>query len=749
MTATTKYFILTAFVLTMSQLAPCQTAAVHVSVPSPQETKGCKPPKNRELFHDYINKAQENLLKSDGKNDAHFTPSANEDINFLLTQALVARVDQFQCSIENDSSLSGQDKVRYLRGMDNLLKFFNTSTLSRKVNPVLLPDIITAYEQCMQADKNAVSIYPIINNLSYAVAYSVVKADRVTFEKNTGIKSCQDAVILKYCLLHPNQTFQILKENPDMPFADSMVRIVARRYPRQLYDYAQASNKLGVIIRNIQDDIFIRSVVRMARSKDGQQYFPFLDNIVKGKMSFEDIDSVKNDSIKYYRLLVKTQVDYVERAVNKDTAMESRALWAKLETRAREVFVNEINGLHELDDPIRFRIIQPLNAQELYYLAVSTDGLIYTSSFVRGVYPLMMKKINNRSDSLLRLVMFDKYRKFIKMAAGYNTLSNFLGSFPNQDDASNLMRAFVKNLEKSDGLEDGVDVADSYASIAESIRPLAKEMLSNVQENYQRNVSQNNKRGIAIYNILQKLFLSADTLNMIDLTKELGIPPVYEVPYKALVNDSGRVIMQVFFYGDKDGQGIFRSFTSIFSNANWKITTADKWICINSVKGRPVSIYANKALPEEGGEDEKAQKALGEYLTANKLYPTITIHRGHSYYAGATIDQMFGSSKIVFLGSCGGYHLVHDVLAKAPDAHIIASKQIGKYAVNVPFFKLLTDKVRNGNNIDWIPFWRELGSLITVEGFEDYIPPYKNLGALFIKAYKISMGEEENTEKAF
>jgi hypothetical protein len=749
MTATTKYLVITAFTLAMSQLAPGQTSSVRIAVDPPGELKGCKPPKNRELFHDYINKAQENLLKSDGKNDAHFTPSANEEINFLLTQALVTRVDQFQCSIENDSLLTGQNKVRYLRGMENLLKFFTTNTLSRKVNPVLLPDIITAYEHCMQADRNSNSIYPIIYDLSYGVAYSVVRADRVTFEKNAGYKPSQDILILKYCILHPSQTFQILKENPDVPFADSMVRIVAKKYPRQLYDYAQANNKLAVIIRNIKDDIFISSVVRMARSKDGQQYFPFLDNIVKGKMSFEDIDSVKNDSILYYRLLVKTQVDYVERAINKDTAFESRALWTKLETRAREVFVNEINGLHELDDPIRFRIIQPLNAEELYYLAVSTDGLIYTSSFVRGVYPLMMKKINNRSDSLLRVVMFDRYRKFIKMAAGYNTLSNFLGSFPNQDDASNLMRAFVKNLEKSDGLEDGVDVADSYASIAESILPLGKEMLSNVQENYQRNVSHNNKRGMAIYNILQNLFLSADTLNKIDLTKELGIPPVYEVPYKALVNDSGRVIMQVFFYGDKDGQGIFRSFTGIFSNVNWKISSTDKWICINSVKGKPISIYANKALPEEGGEDEKAQKALCEYLETNKLYPTITIHRGHSYYANATIEQMFPSSKIVFLGSCGGYHLIHDVLAKAPDAHIIASKQIGKYAVNVPFFKLLTEKIRNGNNIDWIPFWKELDKLVTVEGFEDYIPPYKNLGALFIKAYKISMGEDESVEKAF
>ncbi|MES1225371.1 MAG: hypothetical protein ABUT20_58360, partial [Bacteroidota bacterium] len=94
-----------------------------------------------------------------------------------------------------------------------------------------------------------------------------------------------------------------------------------------------------------------------------------------------------------------------------------------------------------------------------------------------------------------------------------------------------------------------------------------------------------------------------------------------------------------------------------------------------------------------------------------------------------------------FLGSCGGYHLIHDVLAKAEDAHIIASKQIGKTAVNSPFFRLLTEKIRNGNNIDWIPFWQELNRMISVEGFEDYIPPYKNLGALFIKAYTKAMDE--------
>ena len=200
--------------------------------------------------------------------------------------------------------------------------------------------------------------------------------------------------------------------------------------------------------------------------------------------------------------------------------------------------------------------------------------------------------------------------------------------------------------------------------------------------------------------------------------------------------------MQVFFYGDKDGQNIFQGFLKMFTTANWKITGNDKWVTISSINGKPVLIYANRALPEENGEDEQAQQALSEYLDKTKQFPTVVIHRGHSYYANATIAQLRPSAKIVFMGSCGGYHLIHDILKTSPDAHIIASKQIGKTAINRPFFQLLMEKLRTGNNIDWIPFWQEFNKLVSVEGFEDYIPPYKNLGAIFIKAYKKTMGED-------
>jgi hypothetical protein len=744
MIASSRYFFLLLSFILVSSFASAQ---IDTSL-----LNNFKPPLNRQLFHGYVDAEQRNALKYDGKADNKLVVSSNEEVNFLVTKALTTNVDWLQYKIEKDSLLNHTKKLRYLRGLQNLLKNLQKGWREKKISPVYFPATVDAYDNCMQLDKKGLTIENYIYGLDYEIANPIVHS--TGFDDNPGIRTARNELIRKYCLLHPDQTFYILKDNPDVSFADSLIRVASQKYPRQLYDYAQANSKLGYMIRNIDDDVFIKSVARMARSKSGQQYFPFLDNIVKGKMSFDEIDAVKDDSIRYYKLLVKTQMEYVERALNKDTAFEFSSLTNKLENKAKSVFVNTINGLHEIDNPaIRFRIIQPLNAEELYYLAVCSDGIIYTSSYTKGVYPLMMKKINQRGDSLLMRIRFDKYRKFIKMAAGYNTLGNFLSTFParknpdDESDAEKLMKAFVGKLEISDGLEAGVDVADSYASIAESLKPLANEMLKNVQWNYKRNEAAYNPRGIAIYNILYKLFLSADTANHIDLTKELGIPPVYGVPYKNLVNDSGRVVMQVFFYGEKSDMEIFTGFVDMFRNANWKITANPLWVCITSAKGKPVSIYANRALPQEDGQDEKAQQALVDYLEKNKLYPTITIHRGHSYTAPYTIEQMFPTSKIVFLGSCGGYNLIHDVLVKAPDAHIIASKQIGKTAVNRPFFQLLTEKIRNGNNIDWIPFWQELNKMVNVEGFEDYIPPYKNLGALYIKAYKKAMGEEDEKKE--
>ena len=679
----------------------------------------------------------------DGRADNIFQVSNTDDeLNFLVTQAVVNKIDALQCKIETDSTIDQRRKVVYLRGTERFLRLFTDAYRGRRITASHIPNIIDAFEAGMNLNKRGATLEDLISRSSFQVGNILISSG--AFDDNPSIGTARGLVFLKQAAVQPEKIFAMLKQNPDVPFRDSLIKIAGYKYPNLLYDYAAASNKLGYAIRKI-DDPLIRAVSRMASSPSGQLYFPFLDNIVKGNLTLDQIDDAKKTDVGYYRLLVKTRMDYVQRMIKKDTVHGMRDLDKMLAKKAKEDFIKVINGLHEEPDAVRFRILHQLTPQELYYLAVLGESEIYTSSYTNGVYPIMMQKIGNRGDSLMMSVSFDRFKKFIKIAAGYNTLNDFLKSFPRQEEAQSLMTAFVNGLEKSSGLEDGVDVADSYVSIAEGNKPLAEAILALTKSNYDRNLMQGNQRGVVMYNLLYKLFLSADSTSNIDLSKEFGIPPVYNISYEALAKDSSKqVVMHVFFYGDEDGRNNYAGFMRQFGAGGWKVSQNPQWVAIQSTKGRPITIYANKPLDEEKGEDAKAQQALDAYLVDKGIEPTIVIHRGHSYYTESTISYIKPSAKIVFLGSCGGYHLIHDVLSHAPDAHIIASKQIGKGVINQPFFNLLNDKLRAGNNIDWIPFWNEFKRTAGgVEGFEDYIPPHKNLGAIFIKAYKMQMGGDE------
>ncbi len=697
----------------------------------------------RQLFHDYVDREQKNTLRADGKADNFLKASEDEEINFLITQALTKQVDALQMKIEKDSLLTHNLKLIYLKGIEAMLKNYSSRVVKNRRFASNWPQIIEVYSEAVEKDSKKQSIEPLIAANSFDIGNIVLLSK--AFDSNAGRSAAKNLVLLKYANLYPSQVFSMLADNYNVPFRDSLIIVAGHKHPKLLYDFASANNQLGNAIRRINDTL-VRTISRMATSGgNGQIYFPFLDNILKGRLTLQEIEAVRDDEAKYYKLLVKTRIDYVGRAIKKDSIFGMKELYDRLERKAKDVFIRTINGLHEEPDAVRYRILQQLNAQELYYLAVAGEEDIYTSSFVKGVYPLAMSKIGNRGDSLLMSVNFDRFKKFIRIAAGYNTLSNFLGSFPDNKQAKTLMTVFVSNLEKSEGLEDGVDVADSYASVVETIKPVADEMLNNIKLNYEKNVAAGNRRGMVIYNILSRLCQSATDAS-INLSQELGIPPVYNVNYESLVDATAKkVVMQVFFYGDADGRMNYSGFTPQFSNGNWKQTENTKyWVAYSSTTGKPTVVYANKWFDDDKvpGEIDKAQESLTSYLEDKGIQPTIVVHRGHSYWVESTIKQIKPASKIVLLGSCGGYNVIHKVLEQSPDAHIIASKQTGKMFINQPFLNILNEKIRNGNNIDWIPFWAEFKSKAgNIEGFEDYIPPYKNLGAIFIKAYNSQMGE--------
>ncbi|HEX7691268.1 MAG TPA: hypothetical protein VF408_02705, partial [Sediminibacterium sp.] len=118
--------------------------------------------------------------------------------------------------------------------------------------------------------------------------------------------------------------------------------------------------------------------------------------------------------------------------------------------------------------------------------------------------------------------------------------------------------------------------------------------------------------------------------------------------------------------------------------------------------------------------------------------PTVVIHRGHSYYLNSTISKLPSSGKVILVGSCGGYQMLNKVLEICPGAHIISSKQVGAGMINQGMINLIADQLRQGKDLNWPAIWRTLSGQFhgsAEEKFDDYVPPYKNLGAIFITAY--------------
>jgi hypothetical protein len=706
--------------------------------------------RDRMLFHDDVDREQKRLLLTDGGMGDTIRLSRDEDLNIRVTQALIAQVDKIQKQIELDTTLNTNFKKRYLIGLKYLLLRFREDYRKPDFPLDMAPDLVDAFEKAMELDRKNESIEPVIAENRYGIGKILIDCFLYPSE-NPGTNASKIILFRKYCGLHPPEILSLLRNNLEMPFTDSLIVVAGHNNIRQLYDYAAGNNPLGWRIKENRDTL-VHIIAQMATSKSGQLYFPFLDNLLKGKISIEDIDRVKGNELEYFRLLVKTRIDYAARLLPplRDTALEMDVLKQMLAKKGRDVFVNVINALHTQENPaIRFKVLDPLTPEELYYLVVLNENEIYTSSYL-GVYDRIFQRMASpRGDSLIMRVHGDFFRKFIKMAAAYNKLDHFLGTM-DKEHADAVTWYFAFGLEKA-GEEEAVDVADSYSSIFEKNPDLAAYVLRVVKWNYEKSVQANNKRGTIIYNLLQTLFESADTSKKIDISARLGIPPIYSVDYNALKDAGGRVIEQVFFYGDKDkdGQNSFADYMALFrKKPEWKISENPEWVTINSVKGKPVWIFANKPLLGDDDPDAKAQEHLNDYLAEHGLKPTIVIHRGHSYHVRYTIEQMAPTAHIIVLGSCGGYNNLSEVLKISEDAHIISSKQVGTKTVNEPILEAINNCLLAGKNIDWLAMWKELrlrfrNGPAAKEKFDDYIPPYMNLGAIFIKAYRKAMSGEE------
>ncbi|WP_295121763.1 hypothetical protein [uncultured Chitinophaga sp.] len=706
-------------------------------------------PIGRQGFHDNIDKEQAEALKFGNKGVEKpdvVKVSDDRSLNLQVTNALIKQVDAMQNEIELDSALDHRLKIKYLSGLQQVLKDYNTKRAYGRINPEEAPAMVAAYRNMMKANVAGKSILPYVSSLSWEAGERIIEP----FQDNVGYKDAKVEMFGKFAFENIETIMPKLGPYLEYPITDSIIAVVARKNPNQVLTYATSYTPTASAIRRNRDPL-VQTIVSIGRSNQSTKILPFIDEILAGRATVSDLEKAVENDEQYFRQMVKTTIQLQKRKVDGEQILGMKAMNDNMKAKALR-YIREVNDLHEEPAPVRFRIVKDFSPEELYYLIINGQEELFTSSYTNhagaGMYDQMMARMKPpRGDSLLLLVSFDHFKKFLAMAAGFNTLDHFLKSM----DASNstyLMQKFVRALEKTEDLEDAVDVANSFGSIRDE--KLMALLRSEVQSNFAYVSKKKDRRGIVIYELLSSLVApegkNGDSAWARQMSAKLQLPPINFVEFNSLQSDSGRIYQQVFFYGDKDGQDSYGSFMGNFPSSDWKVSKNAHWTTISSIKGKPTTIFANNPIDEPG--DKEAISKLGEYLDEKGIHPTIFIHRGHSYHVNTTLDNLQSTARIVVLGSCGGYHNLAVVLEKAPEAHIISSKQVGTRWVNEPIIRSLEDQIRAGKNVDWVNMWASLSKKFAGDArnkplFDDYVPPHKNLGAIFIKAYRQIMKDEK------
>ncbi len=483
------------------------------------------------------------------------------------------------------------------------------------------------------------------------------------------------------------------------------------------------------LVKNSNDEE-VKKIYGLMQTLDRVDY-PMLalsDPIINGPLTMEEARKIlKNPAEMMKKLMeIKNKPNVIGR-FDIETALSDASLR----------FVQDINELHESADSKRFASIQDFSAEQLYYLMVYGEEEIFTSSF-KGIFDRMisnMEKAGQSGYDLLRKVGRSKFRTMIKLCSNYARLDEFLGTMQ-EHEKMEVIESFVSNLEKSeDSLAEAVTVADTFAALKD------RDLLAKIQEilklEFERAQGDGNSKGMKLYGLLAGMFgerAEIDKEWYTSMAKKYQLSNVLSVATESLFNKDGSNVQQHFFYNDEDGIASFNHFMTTYrSDESWQIEDKKTFVVLRKSEGsKRIVMYANKPH-----EDVEGIEAIEKVLQEKKVEKIVVVHRGHSYHAANTIAKITPSASIVFLGSCGGYNNMSEVLEKSSNAHILATKGTGTMLVNDQILKMINGEILHGKDVDWQQFWTKAEKYLgDNQDFLSYIPPNKNLGVLFLKAYK-------------
>jgi hypothetical protein len=648
------------------------------------------------------------------------------------------QVDSLQAAFNAIETAGREDKIKSINTVKFFIQALRTTLERHQLELYDVPDALKKFPLVADAIVHKTPYREYV--LGFGGRRTQLMAD--AFRQYPEGKVLQYAADVRRLSVNPDNILPLLERQPEFPFVDTALVYVAEHSPMSIVDYVSTkNNRITDTIKNLNHPL-LNQLLLLSGNRNASEIAPLAGEMALGKYTAEDIQKIRSSDVKgYYQLLVNTiQSDRSIFLAGGPAGMQP-ALRAALKEKAIAFYVQPVNELHESKDPVRFASLQPLRVIDLYYLVISGEEELYTSSFL-GIYKRIMQAIPaGNADSLLTMVQYDQFRKFIRVCSHYNVLTDFLNHMPELSRVT-LLNQFIAGIEGNteSGLEDAMDVADAFAGL--SVDPQYSGIVEQLlKDNRTRCELEKNYYGIRLYGILLDVFnMAHDPNKQKFIFSKLGN---YELlPVEALKDKKGVINQLVIFYGDKDGMTSFQNFLALFKDARtWQVFTKPQWIEINSISGsQPIKIFANKPLNHEDHLDEQAQLAMLQYMKEMEAEAGVIIHRGHSYHLAATLNYLQPNMKLAILGSCGGYKNILTVAEKSPAAQVVATKQVGSKLINDPMILMVNDYLLHSRDIYWPDAWTKMGarfasSNFTRDLFAEYVPPYRNLGLFVIRLY--------------
>lgn len=677
------------------------------------------------------------LLRKEQTDFLHHINPAVVDSNIVarLSRFMGSEVDSIRNTILMDTILTDPEKVKAILSMVYFIQELCQNLSLQKFEIYDIPDALESYKLLLRAFLHHTPYKDVLKPLGPRRSQLLAAA----FWQYDESRLLGDIATYKRLVSSPDYILLFLEMYPGFRFVDSLLLVAADHSPLKIATYLQQDNPgLEKIIRN-QQNIYLQKIALLSKDQGASELLPFIMPLAEKKITAADILEKRKDITSYFQLLVNTLKQYA--AGHTDSSFVFlNPLRKAIKGKSISFYASTINELHGSADDIRFASVRNLRIEDIYYIITSCEEELYTSSYL-GLYKRLMEHFSTPSvDSLFRVVQYDNFSIFIRMAANYNTLADFLSCMP-QETAVRLLKRFVSGIESDThtGLEKAMDVADSFAGFS-TVPGISTLFRNELQSNLDRCQSGQLYFGIRLYSILLTVFDLVKGKEPVNkLWSNLGNPELME--RRALQNKDGEIIELILFYGDEDGIASFNNFRNLFKDSKqWVIAQNEFWVTIRSLSDQPIIIYANLPLDEKSEMDLRAQDSLGAFLRQRQAEPVILIHRGHSYHLPRTLKRLQPSVKLIILGSCGGHNSTLSLAGISPEAQIIFSKKMGSKFINDPLIDVINETLQHKEDLIWTEVWMKLttrfrNNEFVLNLFNEYIPPSKNVSLFVFKLF--------------